>query len=240
MSINGKFYDCVKIGRTCVLTDYKNSQLIICNSDGSDINHIPLPDKPNNLTEINSNTVAVSCRYDKTILIVNITTGTITSKLKTVGNCYGIASDHEYLYVVIVHSMIQVMDLTGTEIRSIPFPVDDIEDITVNRNRLVCIDYNTIYCCSLNGTVIWKFRKSESYQDLRRVTTDDRGTVYVTNGMTDSVVVVSNDGKHFRELITSKYGLNRPSGIHFDKDINSLFVCNDGDGKAFLFYVREK
>ncbi|VDH95465.1 Hypothetical predicted protein [Mytilus galloprovincialis] len=87
------------------------------------------------------------------------------------------------------------MDLTGKVIRTIPAPSNYIWDITVDRDRLVCIDNTSIYCCSLDGKVMWKFKKDE-FQDLTRVTTDNEGNVYVTNEETHTVIVVSDDGKH--------------------------------------------
>ncbi|CAG2256662.1 unnamed protein product [Mytilus edulis] len=171
---------CIKIGNTLVFTDYSNSRLIICNSDGTDIHHIPLSDRPRYITEIDSNTVAVSCLYDSTILIINISTRSVTSTINTSGYCYGISYNDNNLYVVIDGSIIHVMDLTGKVIRTIPIPTSAvIFDITVDRDRLVCIDGSSIYCCSLDGKVMWKFKKDE-FQDLRRVTTDDEGNVYVT------------------------------------------------------------
>ncbi|CAG2228075.1 unnamed protein product [Mytilus edulis] len=208
-------YSCIKIGNTLVFTDNDNDQLIICNSDGTDIHHIPLSYKPCYITEIDSNTVAVSC-YDRTILIINISTRSITSTINTSGYCCGISYNDNNLYVVIDRSIIHVMDLTGKVIRTIPVPSDYIFDITVDRDRLVCIDNTSIYCCSLDGKVMWKFKKDE-IQDLRRVTTDDEENVYVTDWMKDIVVVVSDDGKHHRELLTESDGLNRPYGIYFDK-----------------------
>ncbi|CAG2245248.1 unnamed protein product [Mytilus edulis] len=131
---------CIKTGNTLVFTDYDNRRLIICNSDGTDIHHIPLSYAPYYITEIDSNTVAVSCRYDRTILIINISTRSITSTINTSGVCYGISYNDNNLYVVIGGSTIHVMDLTGKVIRTIPVPTDGIHDITVDRDRLVCID----------------------------------------------------------------------------------------------------
>ncbi|CAG2246068.1 unnamed protein product [Mytilus edulis] len=231
------------------------------------------------ITEIDSNTVAVSCRYDSTILIINISTRSITSTINTSGDCYGISYNDNNLYVVIDKSIIHVMDLTGKVIRTIPVPTDDIYDITVDRDRLVCIDYTSIYCCSLDGKLMWKFEKDE-FQDLSRVTTDnegnlysdktsiyccsldgksmwnvykndeiqylqgvttdDEGNVYVTNASTNTVIVVSDDCEHYKELLTESNGLNEPFGIYFDKTENILLVCNERDGNAFLFDVIKK
>ncbi|CAG2217742.1 unnamed protein product [Mytilus edulis] len=230
---------CIKIGNTLVFTDYSNNRLIICNSDGTDIHHIPLSYTPYYITEIDSNTVAVSCD-DRIILIINISTRSITSKINTSGDCYGISYNDNNLYVVIGKSIIHVMDLTGKVIRTIPVPTDRaINDITVDRDRLVCIDLTSIYCFSLDGKLMWKFKKDD-IQDLVRVTTDNERNVYVANHNTDTVVVVSDDGKHHRELLTKSDGLDRLFGIYFVKKENILLVCNEVDGKPFLFDVKKK
>ncbi|XP_063418398.1 uncharacterized protein LOC134701193 isoform X1 [Mytilus trossulus] len=228
---------CIKIVNTLVFTDYGNNRLIICNSDGTDIHHISLSYKPHYLTEIDSNTIAVSCS-DSTILIINISTGSVTSTINTSDDCWGISYNLNNLYVVIDESIIRVMDLTGKVIRTITVPSDLITDITVDRNRLVCIDTTSIYCCSLDGQLMWKF-KNDKFQDLVRVTTDNAGNVYMTMYYnTSTVIVVSDDGKHHRELLTESDGLRIPRGIYFDKSENSLLVCNDYD--AFLFDVKQQ
>ncbi|CAG2184782.1 unnamed protein product [Mytilus edulis] len=231
---------CIKTGNTLVFTDYDNKRLIICNSDGTDIHYIPLSHIPSYITEIDSNTVAVSCKFESIILIINISTRSITSTINTRGNCCGISYNDNNLYVVIDWSIIHVMDLTGKVIRTIPLPTDGIYDITVDRDRLICIDKtSSIYCCSLDGKLMWKFKMDE-FQDLNCVTTDNEGNVYVTNEETHTVIVVSDDGKHHRELLTKSDGLDRPYGIYFDKKENILLVCNERDGNAFLFDVIKK
>ncbi|CAG2192641.1 unnamed protein product [Mytilus edulis] len=230
---------CIKTGNTLVFTDCNNNRLIICNSDGSDIDHIPLYYKPRFITEIYSNTVAVSSLYDRTIQIINISTRSITSTFNISGNCYGISYNDNNLYVDIDGSIIHVMDLTGKVIRTIPAPTDDIHDITVDRDRLVCIDNKSIYCCSLDGKVMLKFEK-DKFQDLTCVTTDKEGNVYGTDEWTHTVIVVSDDGKHHKQLLTESDGLDEPRGIYFDKKENVLLVCNNMDGNAFLFDVIKK
>ncbi|CAC5364400.1 unnamed protein product [Mytilus coruscus] len=229
---------CIKTDNTLVFTDYRNDRLIICNSDGTDIHYIPLSYKPDYMTVVNSNTVAVSCS-GRIIQIINISTGSVTSTINTSSSCYGISYNDNNLYVVIDYSIIHVMDLTGKVIRTIPLPSYLITDMTVGRDRLVCTDVTSIYCCSLDEKLVWKF-KQDKFQDLSRVTTDDEGNVYVTRYNTNTVVVISDDGQHHRELLTKSDGLNVPWGIYFDKKENILLVCNYRDGKAFLFDVKRK
>lgn len=91
----------------------------------------------------------------------------------------------------------------------------------------------------IDGKLIWKFKKDE-IKDLRRVTTDDEGYVYVTDERTNTVVVVSDDGQQRREILTKSDGLIKPWGIHFDKQERILLVCNSSDGQAFLFDVEKE
>ncbi|CAG2256675.1 unnamed protein product [Mytilus edulis] len=227
---NQNITSCIKIGNTLVFIDHRNNQLIICNSDGTDIHDIPLSYAPWYITEIDNNTVAVSCVDDNTIQIINISTRSVTSSINTSSYCYGISYKDNNLYVVIDTSIIHVMDLTGKVRRTctIPLPSDGINDITVDRDRLVCIDYITlsIYCCSLDGKLMWKFEIDETQDLIRGVTTDNEGNVYVTDKKTHTVIVVSDDGKHHRELLTKSDGLDTPRGIYYDKRENVLLVCN--------------
>ncbi|CAG2209328.1 unnamed protein product [Mytilus edulis] len=226
---------CLKIGNTLVFVDIFNRQLKICYSDSTVIRQFCLHFTPRYITEIDSSTVAVSCD-EMTILIMNISSGSVIRTFNIDAFCWGISYHDNNLYVVMDESIIQVMDLTGKVIRTIPKPSGCIHDITVDRNRIVCIDVTSIYCCSLDGDHKWKFKK-EKYHDFGRVTTDNEGYVYVTDKSTNTVVVVSHDGKLFKQLLSQSDGLNGPSGIHFHKQDNILFLCNYRE-KAFLFDVR--
>ncbi|CAG2196337.1 HMCN [Mytilus edulis] len=180
--------DCIKIGQTLVFADCYGSQLITCNADGTDQRHIPLHRKPWHITEIDSDTVAVSCS-GKSIGIINISTDEVTSTINTRKYCRAIAYDDNNLYVVIGEGIINVIDQA------------------VKGKMLVCIYETSIYCCSMHGKLIWKF-ENEMYQSLYSVTTDDKDNVYVSDFMSNAVLVVSGEGKQYRELLTKSDGLN--------------------------------
>lgn len=230
-------YDCLKIGNTLVLSDHYNKQLIAYNSNGTYIGCISLFLTPLYMTEVDIDTVAVSCGVY--ILIVKVSTGEIATAFKTRGYCSGISYKYNNLYVVIENRTIHVMNLRGTVKRSIPSPSDCTLDINVNRDRLVCNSSTSIYCCSFDGKLMWKF-KNYQYKSFRHVTTDDKKNVYLTDYNTSTAIVLSGDGKHYREIVTESDGLNKPMGIHFDLKENILSLCNQFDAKVFLFDVKEK
>ncbi|CAG2223703.1 unnamed protein product [Mytilus edulis] len=214
-------YSCIKLGYTLVIAKFTTGQLVICNVNGTDIDHISLSLYPQYITEVDSNTVAVSCTDSKIpvastkICLINISTRSVTT-IATSGKCYGISYYDNNLYAVIDTKNIHVMDLTGKVVRTIPAPSDEIFDITVDRHRLVCIDSSSIFCCSLDGTLMWEF-KNDRYQLLHRVTTDADGNVYATDYNTHTVVAVSADKQQSEELITKSDGLNKPFAIYFEK-----------------------
>ncbi|CAC5361535.1 unnamed protein product [Mytilus coruscus] len=166
--------DCIKIGNKLVFTDSEYNRLIICSVDGTDFHCIPLPHSPRYITEISTKTVAVSCS-ERCILIINIYLCFISRTINITGHCSEISFNDKNMYVIISR-ILQVINKSGNIKRTIPLPSDSILYITVHRDKLVCIDRTAIYCCYLDGTLVWKF-ENERYQNLQRLTTDDEGNV---------------------------------------------------------------
>ncbi|XP_071140272.1 uncharacterized protein [Mytilus edulis] len=230
---------CMKVDNTLVFADYFDEKLIIRKTDVAEVFYIPMPYRPCYITDIDSNTVAVTCTLDRFILIINLSTGEVTSTIETSDCLWGISYYDNNLYVVIgrIEKQMHVMDLMGNVIRMLP--VGTIRGITVHRDRLVCIEPTIINCFTLDGKLLWRF-ENEKYRNLNRVITDNDGNVYVTDENTNTVVVVYDDGRHYGDILTGSDELCKPAGIHFDKKQNILIVCNRQDGKAFLFDVKKK
>ncbi|VDI09503.1 Hypothetical predicted protein [Mytilus galloprovincialis] len=244
-------FTCFKLYETIFRSDFDSTDILqkltvmqkiiaTCNlyNNGSNVQHIPLPYKPWFITKIDHTTVAVSCS-NRHIPIIDIDTGTVTSTIVTSGHSEGISYNENNLYVVIDLSEVQMMDLTGKVTRTIPLPSYSTYYITVINGKLICIDSTSIYCCSLGGKQLWKFEERK-YKDLRGLTTDGEGNVYVTDEITNTVLVVSNDGKNSIEILTESNGLNKPIGIHFDKKENILLVNYRFKGTVVLYDVQMK
>lgn len=233
-------FDCIKIDNVLLFTDCKNDQLISCRSDGTGSVgvHGGLY-KPCYIIQIDSNTIAVSSRLARTILIRNKSTGSIITTIDTSYDCWGISYYDNNLYAVIEGSEVHVMSLTGEVKRIIQLPSYIIRAITIDKDRLICTTNTSIYCCSIDGEIMWKF-EHQKYKSIRCVTTDNEGNVYLTDDAMNCVVVVSEDGKHFGEILSESDSLAWPTGIYFDKTENILLVSNAEDGAAFLFDVKKK
>lgn len=146
--------------------------------------------------------------------------------------------DENNLYVV-NDNKIDVIDLTGKFKNTIPIPSLNIRDISVYKDTLICIDNKSIYYCSLDGTLKWQFN-NDKFKDLRGVTTDCEGNVYVTDAWVNTVFFVSGIGNRFGDILNGRDGLDKPCGVHFDKKENVLLVCNAHVGKSFLFDIKKE
>ena len=83
---------------------------------------------------------------------------------------------------------------------------------------------------------MWEFKDELVLIGPWGVTVDNNSNVYVTSISSNKVVVLEPDGRQGRQLISSDDGLNRPTGLYFDKSKNCLLVTNY-QGPAFLYHM---
>ncbi|CAG2229940.1 unnamed protein product [Mytilus edulis] len=65
---------------------------------------------------------------------------------------------------------------------------------------------------------------------LRGITSDNDGNLFVVGVDSSNVVIISNDGKHHRQILTGEDGLNEPSAIFFDKHTKKLLILDPSCG----------
>ncbi|CAG2186053.1 unnamed protein product [Mytilus edulis] len=128
----------------------------------------------------------------------------------------------------------EACDLKGNVEGSYRLPSCDVSFVTVDDGRLFCTDRDILYCCDLNGAVIWEFR-NEKLTGLHGVTVDGHRNVYVGGEWSNNVVAVSPNGKRCRVILTSADGIDAPRGIYFDKNENRLIVCNCNGNTVLVF-----
>ncbi|XP_063410710.1 uncharacterized protein LOC134693739 [Mytilus trossulus] len=236
--------DCTITNDFLVFTDHVCIRLLIYNLNGSYIRTIRLFAKPVKIMVTNQNDVAVSYYNRMVIYIININTGQVKDIVETRGNTGGISYQNGLMYAVIDYQTIDVIDLTGKLVRSLNRPNNNmlestIECLSADTDSLF-LTYpltNTIYCCDLNGVDRWTFT-DDNMLNPSGITTDQNGNVYVSCYKSNNIVVVSPDGKHYKELLTEKDGLYNPTGIYYDKLNDCLLVCNGGNCNTFLFDIK--
>ncbi|CAC5371725.1 unnamed protein product [Mytilus coruscus] len=193
---------------------------------------------------IKGNYVAVSYA-EPFIDIISIKTGKVYATISTSKQTFGMTVQSGQLYVCTDQNKINVLDLHGTIIRSFRCPSSKIQYIASDTDSLFFPGHMALYCYNLYGTVKWQFSYDQmrgSLGDMRRlcgVAADGNGNVFVTYTECHKVLFVSTDGMDYREVLTRKDGLERPTAVSFDKLNKSLLVCNERDGNAFIYDIKD-
>lgn len=224
-----------------MLTDSGNDRLVVIQIDGNNQHFINISHKPLGIDKINKTTVAVTYRFGTFIHLININTGGISNTIYVRGGqCGGISysARSTLLYVVVGWTSIHVMDLSGKVMRVLSSPVV-MQSIETDVDRLYYSDDYHVYCCDLQGQVIWQFTDS-NIRGVRSISTDGIGNVYITSYLSQNVIVVSPGGLHSKELLTRDDGIHFPIAIHCNRSDDSLVVCNKDNGIVHLFNIERR
>ena len=226
-------------GKVILVDCCYNSKLVILNDDGTLDKVIPCSmSYLFDVAYLDDRTVAVSAY--KGIEIINSDTKTTERRINTSQRCYGITYHNGVLLWCEERRGIQMMKLSDdrstTLVKQISLPSDSY--ITTCREKIYQTNpyTNTVTCYAIKGDKLWEFKDESVLIDLRGVTVDNEGNVYVTLCRSKSVVVLEPDGRQGRQILSSDDGLKEPSGIYFDKSKNCLLVTNYR-GHSFMYHV---
>lgn len=95
---------------------------------------------------------------------------------------------------------------------------------------------NSVLCFNIHKSLKWEFQDTQKLQYPQCISVDNNGNVYVVSVDINSVVVISSDGKHCRQILSASDGLNCPRALHFERKNNKSLVANETKF-AFLFDV---
>ncbi|CAC5417948.1 unnamed protein product [Mytilus coruscus] len=177
---NSYIQDCVivKDGKM-IFTSGNRSMVLVYSSEGQLSKSINVGKSPFGLSVTSTNTVAVACREDKMINIVNIDDGVAMQKMHVGKSCFA-------------HTGIMELDSVGHRIRIIPTYVPSDECyLSSNKDKFCYTCYNRfISCCDSNGKEIWRRGVADS-----GVAVDNCGNYFAANCNKNTLYIISADGK---------------------------------------------
>ena len=95
---------------------------------------------------------------------------------------------------------------------------------------------NEVVCCDINGTILWTFTDTSVLKAPRSIDVDHYGNIYVVGCESINVIVISPDGKKYRQLLSKADRLDKPWALHYDRQTRQLLVANNNTS-AFLYSV---
>ena len=217
-------------GGKMAFINYDPAYLLILNANGSKNCKIPLPITFGmDVTCIDQNTAVVTSPVDKFIQLVDINTGKTVKRINTNTTCSGITSINGMLVFCSIGEGLRKVDLKDERIVEIVnFRAGTGSRITSFNARLYYTDSNRneVVCCDINGTILWTFTDTSVLKRPLSIAVDDYGNVYVVDCESANVVVISPDGKEYRQLLSNAYRLNTPYALHYDSQARQLLVGN--------------
>ncbi|CAC5406808.1 unnamed protein product [Mytilus coruscus] len=225
-----------------LLADFSPSKRILTiNGNGTfekDINFIDVP--VFDLTCIDSTKIGFSTGSYREVKIIDTAAQTVSEITRTSGNVYGITFDEERLVYCVANQNIKSFN-TSDETES------EIQSDKLKNNSYVCCFENRLYhtsqnglsvsCSESNGKVLWTFC-SEKLKQPRGITVDSRRNVYVVGEASNNLIVITEDGSKFTELLTKTDELKKPTAVCYDRKNDVITVCNK-DGRVFIYKVQQ-
>ncbi|XP_071148287.1 uncharacterized protein [Mytilus edulis] len=152
---------------------------------------------------------------------------------------WGITRDHNSLFVCVEGCgiyKINTADYTTSHVISCKLP--PFSYVSVFDTTIYYTDWydHSVVCCDRNGSRVWAFKDFSVLNFPRGIAVDNDGNVFVVGETSSNVVMISNDGKHYKQILTIDDGLREPSAIFFDKQTRKLLVANNKE-TAFLYSV---
>jgi hypothetical protein len=222
-----------------VLADRNSKKLVILNNDGTLDKQITCsPYDPHDVTLIDDSTVAVSTSND--IRIINIDTKRTERVINTTGMCYGIEYHNGTLLLCEGSKGLNKIELSDGRITTLveDAKLPDESFVTTFGDKIFQTNHkhNSVTCYAKNGEKLWEFQNGSVLRQPLGVAVDNNCNIYVTSCNYKKVIVLSPDGKLWRQLLDPKDGMRCPYAIYIDKTTNNILITIYGD-RAFLYHI---
>ncbi|XP_071121919.1 uncharacterized protein [Mytilus edulis] len=223
----------------CIFTDYRfnNEKLVAINAHGNTEFTLKLSNAYStfDVEAINDNIVAITtgetyklCEYFG-ISFVDFTKSKVIKFIELPGDPYGIKHDGTALICCVEDKDLHVISCKDYSVTTIPNTVvPKYSYVTTHADTILFTnpDKHKIVCCLYDGTPVWEFNN-----DILRtpcgITVDDKGNIFVVGRVSCNVLIISPDGKQYKQILNKENGLNDPHAIFFDKLRNQLLVTNN-------------
>ncbi|XP_052065634.1 uncharacterized protein LOC127705371 [Mytilus californianus] len=237
---------CVTDKGTYLFTNYviSGERLVALTAGGKFKCNIPWSNQCSSfdLVCIDDNTVAITTgeSEEKTGVIIFDLTKRINKHFVALPTTpFGITYDGKSLICCCATEEIHVISCTDYSITTITntvLPVFSYIATHVDRILYTNPMENKVTCCLYSGQLVWEFKNENVLRTPQGITVDEKGNVFVVGLKSQNILVIARDGKSYKEIKTTHYGLPQPSTIFFDKIRKQMLVTNE-DSFAHLYDI---
>ncbi|XP_071141793.1 uncharacterized protein [Mytilus edulis] len=186
------------------------------------------------------NSIAVTSGYGSNVIhIIDANSRTIKRTIQSSEYPYGIAlNDNALIYCKSGKGIMEVQWNGESEKALVQFIMPHFSYVAVYGDNMYYTnkDNHSVTCYDIHGNLKWTFKNRQNLQYPQGISVDNNENVYVASMATNSVVIITPDGKRCRTILSSCDGLRSPCVLHFEPTSNKLLVANESK-TAFLFDV---
>ncbi|XP_071133110.1 uncharacterized protein [Mytilus edulis] len=212
---------CLMDGRVIVVEYW--GKVNIYASDCKFQKQLPISDDALSVTQINQDTIAISCPADKAIKIYNMKNETVSKVIALCRSCYSLSYSNSLFAVGLCTDEIRILDFEGNTVTSIQVRSRScLNDIVYCNDKVIFSDCigRAVYCVDRSGEQIWQY--NQDLEGPRALCEDMYGNIIVADFFSNRIIVISKDG-HDSTVLISK-GLKDTKYICYNN--NSGFICD--------------
>lgn len=208
------------------------------NEEGHFIRDIPVEANPYDLTVINTDRIAVSYSPLSFIEFIDLKKNIVLKRVEFENQCRGISYSDGKIYSIVRNEGIMVLDIDGTLLDTIHCG-KSVYNVTTTKTRIYYThkDSSTVYCCTTTVEIIWKFQDA-LLNKPSGIAADRYQNAFVVGHHSSNLLMLQDDGKVSKTLLTAEDGLKEPTRVCYNKKLNHLLVCNGRNGTAFVFSIN--
>lgn len=231
-----------------LLTDYApNEKLVYLNAKFKTEYTIKLstPYSSFDLSCLDENIVAVTTghlsdlKQRSGISIIDLTKRKIRKFVDLPGDPYGITYDGKSMICRVKDKDLHVIACDDYRITTIPNTAVRCHSyVATYADKILYTnpEENKVFCCLFNGTRLWEFHDKTVLKTPQGITVDDQGNVFVVGRSSCNVLVISPDGKQYKQILNRKNGILGPFSIFCDNFRKQLLVTNQSPA-AHLYEI---
>ncbi|XP_071150332.1 uncharacterized protein [Mytilus edulis] len=223
-------------GHLLMANGTKENHLKVYRDTGEHIRDILVSGKPYDIAVIDLNRIVVTYLDAFYLEVMNNNTFNVEKNISLQNSCFEVSHGDGKLYVVYEND-IQVMDLSGRQLKTLKTAANGLACIKTSRDKIVYADNSTnqVHCCRLNGEELWKC-ECDLIELPHDITVDSYQNVYVVGYNSNNLTIIQHDGIYSKTLLTESDGLYHPTTVDFDTDKGTLLICNE-EGNVALYKV---
>ncbi|CAC5403239.1 unnamed protein product [Mytilus coruscus] len=222
-------------GHLLVANKTKNKNILEYSEEGNFIGGIEVSADPFDITVLDLDRIAITYGVNRFFEIFNYRNGRVEKRIETGGSCWGLSQSNGKIYVKL--DQVEVFDITGKKLCTLAAEGEFYT--SASKNNIFCSHFlnGTVCCYDMNGQEVWKFH-DDSLEHPYGLANDRSGNVFVIGRKSRNLILIQHSGKTYKNLLNLEGDF--PSAVCYNKDKNTVLVCDQYGGDCALYRVLYK